>query len=161
MTVDLYAYTSAYLCLSVIAKPGEENVQPVSGYTGHSVQIKVKYEDIDQKKQIYLCKNEDDGCKLKIRVNEKDQWVTDHKTSIYHNTTGKVVLVHMSGLSMKDSGKYFCAQNESFQNGLPVAVDKFKAIQLNVYPGINIITTVYYVKYSIPKTIGQYTLNVQ
>ncbi|KAL2086326.1 hypothetical protein ACEWY4_017385 [Coilia grayii] len=96
------------------------------------VTVKCKYQDVDKDKSKYVCKNEVDGCKRKIRTGRKDQWWNSRKFSLYDNTTGRFFLVSISNLTKEDAGIYWCAVDEPFYNGCQVTVEKFEVIQLDV-----------------------------
>ncbi|XP_063060383.1 polymeric immunoglobulin receptor-like [Engraulis encrasicolus] len=113
----------------------EESPHQVSAYVGHDAKIKCHYEEVDRDKSKYLCKNEDVGCKRKIRTGLKDQWWYNGRYSLYDNTNRRHFLVSIANVTREDAGIYWCAVDELFHDDAPVAVDKFEVVRLEVRTG--------------------------
>lgn len=123
-------------CLCHVTGASEKKeIYKVAGYVGHSITLKCKYGDNVKGKSKYLCKYENNGCKRKIRTGQKEQLWERGKFSLYDNTTGQYFLVSITNLSIEDHGKYWCAEDEPFDNDSEVAVDKFNVFELDVHTG--------------------------
>lgn len=113
----------------------EESSHQVSAYVGHDAKMKCHYEEVDRDKSKYLCKNEDVGCKRKIRTGLKDQWWYNGRYSLYDDTNRRYFLVSIANVTREDAGIYWCAVDELFHDDAPVAVDKFEVVRLEVRTG--------------------------
>lgn len=117
-------------------KLGQGGIDRVSGYTGHDITFKCKYEDADRNKRKYLCKNIAAGCEDIIRTDQKNRWEHKNRFSLYYNTSEGFLTVVISKLNSEDAGIYWCAVDEPLSAGTPdVTIDKFETVQLSVRNG--------------------------
>lgn len=104
----------------------------VSGYIGHDITIKCKYEMNHKDKGKYLYKSTDVERDYILTAHKKDEW--ERRFSLYDNTTGGFTMFSISKLTQQDAGIYWCVVEEPFSTS-KVCEEKFKEIQLNVLSG--------------------------
>ncbi|KAL2086327.1 hypothetical protein ACEWY4_017386 [Coilia grayii] len=138
--VDKIWWHDTYTDVTVkVTEPGKDGFGQVSGYVGQNITVKCEYEDADKDKRKYMCKNEAEGCKDRIRKDIKDQWVSKGRFSLYDNITGRFFLATISNLTKEDAGIYWCAVDEPVSDDSKVSMDKFNVIRLYVHTGSTVV----------------------
>lgn len=102
------------------------------GVEGQSLSFKCEYPDSQRSNAKYFCRIDNTlFCQQLIKTSEHVQRVRDGRFSLFDNSTGRVFIVTMDGLTLGDSGIYCCGVDIS------VGCDTWSKIQLIISPGIS------------------------
>ncbi|KAL2086270.1 hypothetical protein ACEWY4_017329 [Coilia grayii] len=125
--------SSAPVLGSTTSVYSEESVIRVTGYVGGSAEIRCPYDGGYETYSKYLCRGEcpaaifSDNKDIPVKTEEGQTTAVSGRFSLHDDTTARVFTVTITGLTVKDFGKYWCG----VETGLG-SIDAYTEVELHI-----------------------------